>query len=507
MEYWEAKQIESRNFKEVFKLHPHLFRIGNFIDSPDFLEKYGIFIKDKKKFPLGYLKLWPQDFIVEEIAANGELQTVSPEKFLHTKRDFLPEDPIIYTTLVKCGLSTIEAAEDLARALNLEPKSIKFAGIKDKHAITSQLISMKRGEIAETASHLLKRSEGREMNEVQRTSPRSASPRSVLNQISLPNFFLKNVFSGENGLYPGNLKGNQFTILIRTGPNFNNFKKEEFLKRLKEVEKNGFFNFFYLQRFGVPRLISPYCGLYIVKGDYEKAVLTEICRPGERESPYFQRIRKEMEKLWGQWQEMESILEFFPITFRVERELLNYLIKNPSDFVGALNQVPQQVSLWVDSFASLLFNKLLSSYIREKKNLPKTLPLVLSPDKRDWLVYEELLKQVEIFSVTFALKNLNYFPFIAKRGKQQQTIETIRILNYKIIPEGIIISFILSKGCYATTFLSHLFNLVSGSLPTKFSNLPIDTKANLNQPSLEEILNKFSDVVSTPAWRFLWRIY
>lgn len=474
MEYWEAKQIESKNFKEVSKLYPHLFRIGDFIDSPDFLEKYGIFIRDKKKFPLGYLKLWPQDFIVEEIAVNGELQTVFPEKFLHTKRDFLPEDPTIYTTLVKCGLSTIEAAEDLAKALNLEPKNIKFAGIKDKHAITSQLISIKGGNAER------------------------------LHKISVPYFFVKNVFSGTKQLYLGALKANQFTILIRTGPNF---KKEEFLKRLKEVEKNGFFNFFYLQRFGVPRLISPYCGLYIVKGDYEKAVLTEICRPGERESPYFQRIRKEMEKLWGQWQEMESVLEFFPITFRVERELLNYLIKNPSDFVGALNQVPQQVSLWVDSFASLLFNKLLSSYIREEKNLPETLPLVLSPDKRDWVVYEELLKQVEIFSVTFALKNLSHFPFIARQGKQQQTIEKIRILNYKIIPEGIIISFILPKGCYATTFLSHLFNLVSGSLPTKFSNLPIDTKANLNQPSLEEILNKFTDVVSTPAWRFLWRIY
>jgi len=488
----EAKKIENANFKEAIRRWPRFFESQTFIDDQKLLEKYGIQIPEKKKLPLGYLKLWPQDFIVEEIAANNELQTVFPDKFIHKKRDFLPEDPIIYTTLVKCGLSTIEAAEDLARALNLEPKSIKFAGIKDKHAITSQLISMKRGEIAETASHL---------------SPRSASPLSVierLNQISLPNFFLKNVFSGENGLYLGNLKGNQFTILIRTGPNF---KKEEFLKRLKEIEKNGFFNFFYLQRFGVPRLTNQDCGLYVLKGDYEKAAFTAICKPGARELLYFQSLRKEIEKLWGKWEAIEEVLELFPLTFRDERTVVNYLIKNPTDFLGAINQIPRVLQLWLTSFTALLFNKLLSSYSGMGKTPPEALPLVLSERKGDWLIYKDLLNQVGVFSTTFALKNLKPFPFIVLKKREQKTIEKVKILSQKIIPEGVILQFVLSKGCYATTFLSQLFNLASGNLPKNFSNLPIDTKANLNQPSLEEILNKFSDVVSSPSWRLLWRIY
>lgn len=492
MDLLETKRIEVKNLKEAQRTFSRLFETQTFIDDQSFLEKYGIQIPEKKKLPLGYLKLWPQDFIVEEIAVNGELQTVFPEKFLHTKRDFLPEDPIIYTTLVKCGLSTIEAAEDLARALNLEPKSIKFAGIKDKHAITSQLISMKRGEIAETASHL---------------SPRSASPRSVierLNQISLPNFFLKNVFSGKNGLYLGNLKGNQFTILIRTG---SNFKKEEFLKRLKEIEKNGFFNFFYLQRFGVPRLANQDCGLYVLKGDYEKAAFTAICKPGARELLYFQSLRKEIEKLWGKWEAIEEVLELFPLTFRDERTVVNYLIKNPTDFLGAINQIPRVLQLWLTSFSALLFNKLLSSYLEIGKTLPETLPLVLSERKGDWLIYKDLLNQAGVFSTTFALKNLQPFPFIVLKERGQKTIEKVKILSQGIIPQGVILQFVLSKGCYATTFLSQLFNLVSGNLPKNFSNLPIDTKANLNQPSLEEILNKFSDVVSSPSWRLLWRIY
>ena len=474
MDFLEAKRIEVKNLKEAQRTFSRLFETQTFIDDQKLLEKYGIQIPEKKKFPLGYLKLWPQDFIVEEIAANGELQTVFPEKFLHTKRDFLPEDPIVYITLVKCGLSTIEAAEDLARALNLEPKSIKFAGIKDKHAITSQLISIKRGDIER------------------------------LNQISLPNFFLKNVFSGENGLYLGNLKGNQFTILIRTGPNF---KKEEFLKRLKEIEKSGFFNFFYLQRFGVPRLANQDCGLYVLKGDYEKAAFTAICKPGARELLYFQSLRKEIEKLWGKWEAIEEVLELFPLTFRDESKVINYLIKNPTDFLGAINQIPRVLQLWLTSFAALLFNKLLSSHLRIGKTLPETLPLVLSERKGDWLAYKDLLNQAGVFSTTFALKNLQPFPFIVLKEREQKTIEKVKILSQRIIPQGVILQFVLSKGCYATTFLSQLFNLVSGNLPKNFSNLPIDTKANLNQPSLEEILNKFSDVVSSPSWRLLWRIY
>jgi len=245
MDLSRAKQIEIKNLKEASRFHPRLFERKTYVDSPDFLEKYGIFFEKKKKLPQGYLKLWPQDFIVEEIAANGELQTVFPEKFLHTKRDFLTEDPVTYATLVKCGLSTIEATEDLVKNLRLEPKNIKFAGIKDKHAITSQLISIKKGDVEK------------------------------LNSYSASYFFIKNVFSGEKELYLGFLKGNQFTILIRTG---SDFEKESFLKRLKEIEKNGFFNFFYLQRFGVPRLTNPDCGLHVLKGNYEKAAFSAICQ-------------------------------------------------------------------------------------------------------------------------------------------------------------------------------------------------------------------------------------
>ena len=50
MEIWEAKKIESKNFREVSKLHPRLFERESYIDSADFLEKYGLFFEGRRSF-------------------------------------------------------------------------------------------------------------------------------------------------------------------------------------------------------------------------------------------------------------------------------------------------------------------------------------------------------------------------------------------------------------------------------------------------------------------------
>jgi TruD family tRNA pseudouridine synthase len=474
MNILEAKKIENQNLREAMRRMPRFFETTTFLDDQNFLEKYGIFIPEKKKLPKGYLKLWPQDFIVEEITTDGERTNVFPDKFISKKREFLYEDSVIWGTLVKCNLSSIEVVEELARYLKILPEQIKFGGIKDKHAITSQLVSMKGVEVEK------------------------------LHQLSAQYFFIKDVFSGKRENHLGNLRGNQFTILIRTE---RPLVEKDFLEKLKEIEKQGFYNFYYLQRFGIPRLINAECGLSILKGDYEGAMKIAFCRPGERELIYFRNLRKEIEKLWGDWLEIQKIIDFFPNTFQDERQMIGRLVEHPADFVGAINQIPRVVQLWLNSFASLLYNRKLSSFLKQNKKVPAALPSFISPERGDWLLYEDYLKDFGLFSQTFVLKNLQPFKEISVRHRDQKTIEKAQVLTSKVIPQGVILNFNLPKGCYATTFLSHLFNLVSGALPKKFSNLPIDTKANLKQQSLEEILNKFSDVVSTPSWRLLWRIY
>jgi hypothetical protein len=72
----EIKEKEIKHLAEEYKKDPLLFGKETFVDTPEFLKDFGIFIKEKANFPLGYLKLWPQDFIVEEITEDGTVQDI-----------------------------------------------------------------------------------------------------------------------------------------------------------------------------------------------------------------------------------------------------------------------------------------------------------------------------------------------------------------------------------------------------------------------------------------------
>lgn len=47
-----------------------------------------------------------------------------------------------YLEIEKSGITTLEAAERLARAASVHPKTIGFSGLKDRHAVTSQWFSV-----------------------------------------------------------------------------------------------------------------------------------------------------------------------------------------------------------------------------------------------------------------------------------------------------------------------------------------------------------------------------
>lgn len=456
----EIKEKEIEYLAREYKKNPPLFEKETFIDTPEFLKDFGIFIEGKENFPSGYLKLWPQDFVVEEISENGSIQNINVNALLGEKKDFSEKGKTTYATLVKCDLSTLEAVEEVSSLLNIDKNQINFAGIKDKDAITSQLISIRKLHIEE------------------------------IKNLNSPYLFLKHAYSEKGVMEVGKLRGNKFTVLVRTN---NNFRKEEFLSNVNGIKKEGFLNFFYLQRFGTPRLINFYWGLFILKGEYEKAVLSFLSSPGKRELPFFRQLRKSLGENFGNWQKIEEIIKPFPLIFQNENKVVSHLKKNPRDFTGALNQIPDQVKLWLFATASLLFNKQLSFCIKENKKIPGRIPLILSNKENDWSIYKNILVANGIKSIPF--DNLKPFSFVQLKRREIKTKEKIEISDLKIIKEGVILSFSLPKAAYATTFLTHLFNLTSGVPPKDIADYPIDTKASLGQESLEETLNMFRDVI------------
>lgn len=447
----------------VAAAHPELFERRSYVEDNEVLREFGITIPGKQSFPPGYLKLRPEDFIVEEISPEGEVCTVTRENLL-TPDTKLEYAPTTFATLVKCGISTIQAIDDMVAQIGCDRSAIGYAGIKDRDALTAQRLSFRK------------------------------VPLQKLKQLTSPYFFLKDVSSGKGGITTGGLRGNRFTLLIRTPQSF--FVKDTldaFAKNLVHIKEHGFSNFFYLQRFGTPRLRNYVWGLFILRGEYEQAVYDTLCFPAEREFAYFKEQRAQCAELWGNWSAIETLLAPLPIAFRHELRLVRYLKDHPKDFGGALAQLPEQIVLWVYALASRSFNEVVSTYQQKNQPLPATLPLFLGRNKASWTPYEAQLRRDGIFPPPF--ENLKIFPFLQIRERSVPTTDRPTILGVQACDQGLVLSFELGKGQYATTFLSHLFNLVSGHPPEYLDTQAIDTKAVLKQGTISDALAYFSPII------------
>jgi TruD family tRNA pseudouridine synthase len=457
-ERMRLKALELERIEKERGLHPELFPQKTWVDDNKTLELLGIHIPHKENFPAGFLKLRPSDFIVEEISVNGRQTTIYKES-----ENFPDEEgDTIYATLVKCGLSTLEAVDELASILNVPKDKIQYAGIKDKDAITSQEISFR---------HI---------------------PKSLIENIKSPHFFLKDIRTGKGVITKGGLKGNRFTILLRFPTDTPQERFASSLNALEKIKNIGFYNFFYLQRFGNPRLNSYKWGISILKGNYEDAIKGYISDPGLRETPFFLNYRKLTISYFPDWNRILEELKTFPIIFMSEIKVVKHLVSHPGDFVGALRQIEDQVSLWVQAVASLLFNRKISSYLMAGIEPPKTLPFFMSPDKNDWLPYAEDLEDAGIFPPDFS--PTRPFRTIMINHRDLHTTDKAEILGADITSEGLIISFALGKGEYATTFLSHFVDLLNGHVPESITDSIIDSKAILGEEPGQVTLDYFEQL-------------
>ncbi|MBX4195935.1 tRNA pseudouridine(13) synthase TruD [Candidatus Parcubacteria bacterium] len=449
----ERARLEEEKVK-----NPSLFPATTWSDDNHSLETLGIHIPEKDLLPRGFLKLLPSDFIVEEVAVDGRQTSVDGHQDIADSAG-----DTVYATLVKCGLSTLEAVDELAKLLGTTKDKIQYAGIKDKDAITSQEISMR------------------------------GIPKDRVLEVSSPHLFLKDVRTGKGVIQKGGLKGNRFTILVRIGEDTSDTRRmKKAVEQIEYLKENGFYNFFYLQRFGTPRLNNYKWGISILKGDYEKAVRGLISDPGLREIPYFLEMRKGIIALAPDWAAVLLKLKEFPLVFPSEIKVVEHLVQKPGDFAGALQKIEDQVMLWVSAVSSLVYNRKLSAYIMAGVKPPRTLPLFLSPDRNDWLPYADDLEGVGIFPPDF--NNLRYFRSIMLKHREIETVDQAEIHKADIISEGIVIQFTLGKGEYATTFLSHFVTLLGGKIPEDMSGNIVDVKKALGEGDTSNVLETFKEL-------------
>lgn len=153
--------------------------------------------------------------------------------FAHSARDFVVQEIPLYAfsgsgehrilKVRKKNLTTFELLSIIAKAFNLPPKSIGYAGLKDKHATTTQYLSL--------------------------PAKSSQNFHAIFERLA-KEYEIKLLDSTlhSNKLRLGHLKGNRFFVRLKKLNPTNATKLES---TFSHIAHNGFPNFFGFQRFGI----------------------------------------------------------------------------------------------------------------------------------------------------------------------------------------------------------------------------------------------------------------
>lgn len=413
--------------------------------------------------PRGYLRLYYADFLVEEKTQTDEvikLDAIDESADAGVEIVRGKNERTVYVHLIKIGLTTNAAVDRLAEVLNYDGQ-IGYAGLKDDQAITAQLLAF----------------------------PKIKRTVSELKSVKIPNLLLTKLRWGKGTIKPGYLAGNVFTITIRTEKEIN---RDEFMLRLENLAEFGFLNYFQSQRFGGVRLISHKIGKLILQGNYELAVKYLLFKTNEYEMPLIAQLKKQAEKIYPDFNQMETIFEKLPYSFLYELRVINHLKKQPQDFVGALAEISDSITMCLYGYSSLLFNRYLSDHAKERGVTDERFPLLLSSDRGDQKFYEKYLKADGIGDI---FKTLEPFKFIywAKRDWAGRIFP--KDIRAEIFNGGVAVNFFLPKGAYATTFLANLFELHEETpVPGWVKQNEIDAKELLGQGSLAQAKEIFKDI-------------
>ncbi|MBU1178448.1 tRNA pseudouridine(13) synthase TruD [Patescibacteria group bacterium] len=460
MSNYQAWQRQNEIMNKIRRENPELVTLKNPPTEDEMLVQIGVTSLPPDR-PRGYLRLYPQDFIVEEIHSDGEISPIEPSEPVD-----LPDPPeqkfTLWADMIKVGVPTQQAVRRLAEALKINEQQIGYAGLKDAAALTSQQITLSRTLVKDVVDK------------------------------KVPSVHLTRFAYGKGAIQPGDLQGNRFTIYIRTDQEYS---EEKLARQLEQLEQEGFLNYYQTQRFGGIRLHAHVVGCLIFQGQYEDAVKYFLTAPGSFDIPLIKKIRAEAAKHYGQWDKMKEYFNRLPYIFKEEIRLVEYLVQSPQDFVGALIHVQDQTKMWIYAYDSFVFNRYLSRAAKDGKELPAELPSLLSPIPEDNDIYFPWLKEEN--TVQFR-NNLRPFKFIRLKRRMVATKIYPQVGDYKVLPTGVLISFDLPKAAYATTFLTHIFQLTSAMpIPEWVNKDEVDLKAELGTGSVaaaKEVIGEYIHV-------------
>jgi tRNA pseudouridine13 synthase len=267
-----------------------------------------LYYSTNKKGIGGRIRVVPEDFIVEEITPEGIIVNENLKKLNRGKGKYT------LAVLKKISRPLLPIISIIERKINAK---ISFAGIKDRRAVTYQLISINKVFDGE---------------------------------IKLKNIEIWSIGRSKWKIYPGELKGNRFTIVIR--------ELNEIPKLLDIKWVPGYFGY---QRFGIIRSNTHKIGKLLIKGDFNGATKEFIAEPYEGEPSHIYEIRRKIKEKW----DLKSIIDILPNELMYEKIVINSLIHNINS-KDAFCRLPKRLlRLFIEAYQSYVFNLILSKRWKE----------------------------------------------------------------------------------------------------------------------------------------------
>jgi tRNA pseudouridine13 synthase len=258
----------------------------------------------------------PQDFRVEERQTAEFHASIAAEH--------LPSHPFAAYTLEKISLATPDALGFIAKALKVPRETVAAAGLKDRHAVTTQVVTVDTAALRGRAPEWLE-------TEAWRLTRLGFVPRAADSTI---------------------IARNAFTIVVRA---LDKWHADELVRRASLMRDRAgdilFVNYFGDQRFGSARHGKGFVGKALVEGEFEQALRLAIGTPARKDSGAVRSLTRALATHWGDW---KTALTKFPKM--PERAAIETLARggNFMDAFAALPKFTQEIC--IEAYQSHIWN-------------------------------------------------------------------------------------------------------------------------------------------------------
>ncbi len=255
------------------------------------------------------IKRLPEDFQVEELSEFPS-----------------PGGAYALYRLSKTSIGTPEAIDEVVRRWKIPRHRISYGGLKDKHAVTTQFVTVQNG------------------------------PRRNLAQKSFEFTFLA---QAARHFTPREISGNRFAIVIR---DLSDAWLAKALETLPQVQIDGLPNYFDDQRFGSVGASGEFIGQAWCAGNYERALWLALADPHPDDRTDERRQKEIMREHWGQWRACKDALDRSH-----RRSIVTYMADKPPDkpdYRGAFARIKVDLrGLYLAAFQSCLWNRMLTRFL------------------------------------------------------------------------------------------------------------------------------------------------